>query len=107
MGCKSSYPKNSLSIIGLTLKDCKTIGLDRPDSTPFYNGSDKSSSEITIDKYRTNEILMKNGLLVAKHMLISAEDWKSKKEELKNKLQNEKTNGDFGSDSTLNTRASI
>ena len=54
-----------------------------------YNGSDKSSSEITIDKYRTNEILMKNGLLVAKHMLITAADWKSKKEEIKVKLQND------------------
>ncbi len=54
-----------------------------------YNGSDKSSSEITIDKYRTNEILMKNGLLVAKHMLITAVDWMSKKEELKSKLQND------------------
>ncbi len=54
-----------------------------------YNGSDKASSEITIDKYKTNEILMKNGLLVAKHMLINAADWKSKKEELKTKLQND------------------
>ncbi|MBK7666498.1 MAG: D-alanine--D-alanine ligase [Sphingobacteriaceae bacterium] len=54
-----------------------------------YNGSDKSSSEITIDKYRTNEILMKNGLLVAKHMLITAADWNSKKEEIKTKLQND------------------
>src|SRR5439155_377907 len=54
-----------------------------------YNGSDRSSSEITIDKYRTNEILMENGFLVAKHMLISSADWKTKKEELKNKLQSE------------------
>lgn len=54
-----------------------------------YNGSDKSSSETTIDKYRTNEILMKNGLLVAKHMLITANDWNTKREELKGKLQTE------------------
>lgn len=54
-----------------------------------YNGSDKSSSEITIDKYRTNEILMKNGLLVAKHMLISSSDWQNRKEELKKTLQND------------------
>jgi D-alanine-D-alanine ligase len=54
-----------------------------------YNGSDKSSSEITIDKYRTNEILMKNGLLVAKHMLITSSDWKNKKEQLKQVLQND------------------
>lgn len=54
-----------------------------------YNGSDKSSSEITIDKYRTNEILMKAGLLVAKHILITAADWKTKKGELKSKLEND------------------
>lgn len=54
-----------------------------------YNGSDKSSSEITIDKYRTNEILMKNGFLVAKHMLITADDWKKNKENLKTVLAND------------------
>lgn len=54
-----------------------------------YNGSDRSSSEITIDKYRTNEILMKNGFLAAKHMLITSSDWKNKKEEIRNKLQND------------------
>jgi UDP-N-acetylmuramate--alanine ligase len=54
-----------------------------------YNGSDRSSSEITIDKYRTNEILMKNGFLAAKHILITAADWKAKKDEIKNKLQND------------------
>jgi UDP-N-acetylmuramate--alanine ligase len=54
-----------------------------------YNGSDRSSSEITIDKYRTNEILLKNGFLVAKHMLINASDWKNKRDEIKTKLQND------------------
>lgn len=54
-----------------------------------YNGSDKSSSEITIDKYRTNELLMKNGFLAAKHMLISASDWNSNKEQIKATLQND------------------
>jgi D-alanine-D-alanine ligase len=54
-----------------------------------YNGSDKSSSEITIDKYRTNEILMKNGFLVARHMLITNTDWKNRKEELKTILEKE------------------
>jgi D-alanine-D-alanine ligase len=54
-----------------------------------YNGSDRSSSEITIDKYKTNEILLKNGFLVAKHMLVTASDWKNKKEEIKNRLQND------------------
>lgn len=54
-----------------------------------YNGSGKNSSEITIDKFRTNELLMKNGLLAAKHMLINKEMWESKKEEIKNVLQSE------------------
>ncbi len=40
-----------------------------------YNGSNKESSSITIDKYRTNEILKANGFLIADHILISKEDW--------------------------------
>ncbi|TND04841.1 MAG: D-alanine-D-alanine ligase [Bacteroidetes bacterium] len=47
-----------------------------------YNGSGKSSSEITIDKFRTNAILRENGLLVAEHMLVSEEDWTKKKEDV-------------------------
>ena len=40
-----------------------------------YNGSGQESSEITIDKYTTNEILRKNGFLIAEHMLVSEEEW--------------------------------
>lgn len=40
-----------------------------------YNGSGQQSSAITIDKYTTNEILRKNGFLVAEHMLVSEQDW--------------------------------
>lgn len=40
-----------------------------------YNGSNKESSSITIDKYRTNEILKANGFLIADHILISKEEW--------------------------------
>jgi len=47
-----------------------------------YNGSGKASSEITIDKYRTNEILRENGFLVAEHMLVSEEDWSRRREEI-------------------------
>lgn len=54
-----------------------------------YNGSGKESSSITIDKYRTNEILSKNGFLVAKHCLVSKEDWHSNKNGIQQKLQNE------------------
>ncbi|MDF2450008.1 MAG: D-alanine--D-alanine ligase [Bacteroidota bacterium] len=54
-----------------------------------YNGSGKESSSITIDKFRTNEILMKNGFLAAKHCLISSDEWLHKKEEIKSWLKNE------------------
>ena len=40
-----------------------------------YNGSGVVSSEITIDKYATNELLAKNGLLVPKHAMLSKEAW--------------------------------
>lgn len=42
-----------------------------------YNGSGQESSEITIDKYTTNEILRKNGFLIAEHMLVTEEEWNS------------------------------
>jgi UDP-N-acetylmuramate--alanine ligase len=54
-----------------------------------YNGSGKESSSITIDKFRTNEILMKHGFLAAKHCLITNEDWKNDKEKIKYSLQND------------------
>ncbi len=40
-----------------------------------YNGSGVESSATTINKYETNEILLKNGFLVAKHLLINELDW--------------------------------
>ena len=44
-----------------------------------YNGSGVASSQITIDKYKTNEILKQNGFLVAEHLLISEEEWLNNK----------------------------
>ena len=40
-----------------------------------YNGSGVESSQITIDKYKTNEILKENGFLVAEHLLVTEEGW--------------------------------
>jgi D-alanine-D-alanine ligase len=40
-----------------------------------YNGSGVGSSSITINKYETNERLMKAGILVAKHKLVDAAEW--------------------------------
>jgi len=54
-----------------------------------YNGSGKESSATTIDKYKTNEILLQNGFLVAKHCLITKQDWESNKEAIKQKIQTE------------------
>lgn len=54
-----------------------------------YNGSGKESSSITIDKYRTNEILLNNGFLVAKHCLVTEDDWKTNREAIRQKLQND------------------
>lgn len=45
-----------------------------------YNGSGVESSALTINKYETNEKLMKSGFLVAKHQLITFEKWKNDKE---------------------------
>lgn len=54
-----------------------------------YNGSGKESSSITIDKYRTNEILAKHGFLVAKHCLITHDDWNTNKNGVRDILQND------------------
>ncbi len=40
-----------------------------------YNGSGVESSQITIDKFRTNELLRQNGFLVAEHLLVKEVDW--------------------------------
>ena len=44
-----------------------------------YNGSGYDSSQITINKYTTNELLRKHGFLVADHMLVHEKDWKASK----------------------------
>ncbi len=52
-----------------------------------YNGSGVESSQITIDKYRTNEILKQNGFLVAEHLLVTEEAWNADKNSVLAKLQ--------------------
>ncbi|HEU4716987.1 MAG TPA: D-alanine--D-alanine ligase [Bacteroidia bacterium] len=52
-----------------------------------YNGSGSDSSAITIDKYRTNEILKENGFLVAEHMLVSEEEWNRNKAEILSRIE--------------------
>jgi len=52
-----------------------------------YNGSGKASSEITINKYVTNEILKQNGYLVAEHLLVTEDDWNSNRADIEKTLQ--------------------
>lgn len=42
-----------------------------------FNGSGFDTSQITIDKYRTNEILMQHGFKAAQHTLVSEEEWRN------------------------------
>ncbi len=41
-----------------------------------YNGSGVETSKVTIDKFTTNEILMKNGLHAAKHLVVYENEWR-------------------------------
>lgn len=53
---------------GTIQKELEKVGLP-------YNGSNPDVSQITINKYQTNEILMQNGFSVAKHSLVYQKDW--------------------------------
>ncbi len=47
-----------------------------------YNGSGVASSQVTINKYETNEILKKHGVKVAEHRLIYKKDWQQEQSAL-------------------------
>lgn len=53
---------------GTVQKQLEKIGLT-------YNGSSPDSSSLTIDKYRTNELLASKGFSVAAHALVERERW--------------------------------
>ncbi len=42
-----------------------------------YNGSCVESSQITIDKYRTNQLLKENGFEISKQQLVYKKDWQA------------------------------
>ncbi len=54
-----------------------------------YNGSGTESSSVTIDKYRTNEILKNNGFLVAAHFLVRKDDWNANRTAINEKIEKE------------------
>ncbi|NIK73365.1 D-alanine-D-alanine ligase [Thermonema lapsum] len=47
-----------------------------------YNGSGVASSQITINKYETNEILKKHGIAVAEHRLVHKKEWEQEGQKL-------------------------
>jgi len=51
-----------------------------------YNGSGVASSQTTIDKFRTNQILREKGILVAQHTLVHEEEWRADRQALINKI---------------------
>jgi UDP-N-acetylmuramate--alanine ligase len=53
-----------------------------------YNGSGPDSSSITINKYETNTLLEKHGILVAKRKLVTKAEWVKEKEGLLSSLEN-------------------
>jgi D-alanine-D-alanine ligase len=54
-----------------------------------YNGSGVSSSQITIDKYKTNEILYQREILVAKHTLVYENEWRANADSVISKIERE------------------
>jgi len=54
-----------------------------------YNGSGPESSQITIDKFSTNELLVKAGLNAAKHILITEKEWRRDPAMMEDKIKKE------------------
>ncbi|CAN5418365.1 hypothetical protein BH23BAC1_BH23BAC1_18950 [soil metagenome] len=54
-----------------------------------YNGSGISSSQLTINKYETNELLAQHGIKVARHRLVYKEEWISSFESLVVEIEKE------------------
>lgn len=47
-----------------------------------YNGSGTASSRLTIDKFATNELLHREGIMVAAHRLVTKAEWETSSEQL-------------------------
>lgn len=52
-----------------------------------FNGSGVESSQITIDKYKTNEILLQHGFKAAAHMLVFEEEWRGNPSSVEDKIK--------------------
>ncbi|PCH64705.1 MAG: D-alanine--D-alanine ligase [Bacteroidetes bacterium] len=54
-----------------------------------FNGSYPESASITIDKFRTNEILKDNGFIVAKNLIVIKEDWQADDKPILERINND------------------
>lgn len=52
-----------------------------------YNGSGIASSQLTINKYDTNELLAQNGIKVAQHQLVFENEWKKSQEAVLDEIE--------------------
>lgn len=52
-----------------------------------YNGSTLKTSQITIDKYATNQLLKKHGFKIAEQTLVKRSDWNEKFDELASQIE--------------------
>ncbi len=53
-----------------------------------YNGSGVASSQVTINKYETNEILREHGFMIASHLFLKIEEWQLDKEKFYHRITN-------------------
>ncbi|MFN7015067.1 MAG: D-alanine--D-alanine ligase, partial [Bacteroidia bacterium] len=67
---------------GALQKELENVGLP-------YNGSGQESSSITINKYKTNEILKQHGMLVAEHTILTKQEWESSKEQALSRIKSQ------------------
>ncbi|MBL4655928.1 MAG: D-alanine--D-alanine ligase, partial [Bacteroidia bacterium] len=54
-----------------------------------FNGSSPESAAITIDKFQTNEILKANGFAIAKHLIVSKDEWKADNKSVLERIEND------------------
>jgi UDP-N-acetylmuramate--alanine ligase len=65
---------------GTIQKELDKIGL-------YYNGSGSESSAITIDKFKTIQVLSENGFPVTQQLMIHKDDWLKDQNEVLNKME--------------------
>lgn len=67
---------------GALQKELDKVGLP-------YNGSGQESSAVTINKYKTNEILKQHGMLVAEHTILTKQEWENDKQKALNRIKSQ------------------